>query len=334
VNNNQSDIDQLIARSLAGETTQPEEETLQAWMGASDSNKAHYNSLKKAFDLSAEFYKQRKEIPAINIDVEWNHFLNKSAALNDTTHVVPISRTNSFSWLRIAASVLLIAVSGFIVNYFIADKNIVIQTAGVTREVILPDGSKVTLNRNSSLSYSPDFNSNQRSVTLKGEAFFDVMPNKEKPFIISTQSAKVQVLGTSFNVQAYDSLNEMEVVVQTGTVKVKGAGREIQLEAGDKGVYSKESNKLIQTTNLDMNFLAWKTRKFIFIETDLKTVVETLNHAYQTKIDFATQVSPGCVVTVTFDQQDIEAILNVLKTTLNLTYRIENGKIIITKADC
>jgi transmembrane sensor len=335
VNNEQNHIDELIARSLAGETTAHEENELAAWKGLSGENQAHFLALKKAFEMGERYLKDSKKLASLNIDQEWNQFLQKSQAGRAVNMLpLPAAPRTTFNWLRIAAAIVLVAVSGFIVNYLISDHSIVIETA--KEEITLPDGSRVTLNANSRISFASEFNTATREVTLEGEAFFDVTRNPQKPFIINAREAKVEVLGTSFNVRAYQAQENLEVVVQTGTVKVSVAEvqKEVMLQAGDRGVFARANMSLVQTTNADINFLAWKTQQIIFMETDLRTVVETLNRTYQANIRIAADIPTTCAVTVTFDKQSLEAVLNVLKTTLNLTLQNESGGVVITHADC
>jgi len=339
VSKEQNNIDELITRSLAGETTAEEEKNLSAWIALAEKNKEHYEKLKRAFMLGDAYYKKEKQPePVLDIDQEWNHFLKQiDAKPKDNVRTLESPSKTYSVWMRVAAALLMVVVSGFIINYFIsANKTTVIETADATQEITLPDGSQVTLNKNSQLAYTNDFGKETRSVSLKGEAFFDVARDPQKRFVINVNEATVEVLGTSFNVQAYHAEKQLEVVVATGTVKlsVPNVKQEVTLQAGDRGVYARTEKQLTQITNTDINFLAWKTRKFIFMETDLYTVIETINHAYQTNITIAANVPATCMVTVIFDQQSLEAILNVLKTTLNLTYKTENGTIIITDAGC
>jgi ferric-dicitrate binding protein FerR (iron transport regulator) len=173
-------------------------------------------------------------------------------------------------------------------------------------------------------------------VILKGEAFFEVAHDANKAFVIQVNGANVEVLGTSFNVQGYESRTAIEVTVQTGVVKfsVPELQQEVKLVAGQQGVYSKGNQQLTSAPNADLNFLSWNTRKLVFMENDLRTVVETLNKTYQAEIVLATDIPGSCVVTVTFDQQTLEAVLHVLETTLNLTYRKTGNRIEIIRAGC
>lgn len=329
--------DDLIIRHLTGETSAEEEKQLHVWMAQLPEHEKHYLEVKKILELSSKHYLQSsKERSDINIDLEWGRFVS---AISDKE--VPIRaivpENSSRLWLRIAATLLLLVVSGFIINYFVFNNTeMQFRSGNSTLPVTLPDGSKIILNKNSRLSYASNFGEEDRRVTLKGEAFFDVERNPLKPFVIAVNQAEVEVLGTSFNVQGYDDRKEIEVIVQTGVVRfsVQQENREVELMAGQKGVYSKEARKLISGVNEDLNFLSWNTRKIVFVENDLRSVVETLNETYQVNIILPATIPSTCIVTVTFDHQTLESVLNVLKTTLNLTYKINGSQIEIVAAGC
>ena len=106
------------------------------------------------------------------------------------------------------------------------------------------------------------------------------------------------------------------------------------LQAGDRGVYNPQQQTVQNEINTDVNFNAWKTRRLTFTEAKLQTVVETLNQVYHANIVIAVPVPDTCLVTVSFDQQDLTDVLNVLKVTLNLEYTIQKNKIEITRAGC
>lgn len=333
-------VKELITKYLADEASSEETRALQEWITQAPENERHYLAYKRVFELSQQHYAQKAEdTHTVDIDQEWGHFMNniRERAAQPEAKIRTLEKPSYSVWYKIAAAILLFAVSGWIITRFVTSGNdMIYQTASNTMTVKLPDGSQVILNRNSELSYSASFDDENRTVILKGEAFFDVTPNPQKPFIIEANDARVEVVGTSFNVLAYDSLGEIEVVVQSGVVKLTGADRktEVKLQAGDKGIYSKASHQLSSGINKDINFLSWNTRKLVFTEDDLRTVVATLNKTYHTNISIAADVPASCVVTVTFDQQSLEAVLNVLETTLNLTLRTSGNQIEITAAGC
>ncbi len=329
--------DELIIRHLTGETSSQEEKQLLMWMAQLPENKRHYLDVKKVFELSTKhFAENSKQQVDINVDQEWNKFVN-TIEKKETPIRPLISERSSRLWLQIAAVLLLVVASGFVINFFIFRNTYTqFQTAGNTQSVSLPDGSTVILNKHSEISYTSSFGKTDRQVTLKGEAFFEIKRDTQKPFVVSINNTEVEVLGTSFNVQGYDDRQEIEVIVQTGLVKfsVPEVKHEVKLAAGQKGIYSKADNGLSSAANTDINFLSWNTRKIIFMENDLRSVIETLNKTYLVNITLPADISPSCVVTVTFDHQSLESILNVLKTTLNLEYRIKGNQIEIISAGC
>jgi len=173
-------------------------------------------------------------------------------------------------------------------------------------------------------------------VYLEGEAFFSITPDKEHPFLIHANNTIIQVLGTSFNVSAYPSQDNVAVVVETGVVKfsVPENKKGLILKPGDKGIYYKAGNEFQVNTNVDPNFLSWKTRHIVFDGTTLSDVINTLNKVYHSQIELASGVNGNCQVTVTFDHQDLNSVLKVLKATLNFTYKTQDNKIIITQTGC
>ena len=104
-------------------------------------------------------------------------------------------------------------------------------------QVTLPDGSNIYLNRNTILSYQKNFGRDDRNVTLSGEAFFDIAPDTEKPFIVDAGKASVKVVGTSFNVITNNHDSAVEVFVKTGKVMLSGdtGNRNLEIEPGIYG---------------------------------------------------------------------------------------------------
>jgi ferric-dicitrate binding protein FerR (iron transport regulator) len=339
VNDDKNDIvKELIPRYLTGEASSEEERKLLTWIAETPENEREYLGCKKIFESSETYYsKKATEELDVDIDKEWNHFLGNIAEKDARIRTLEPKTPSYGIWYKIAATVLLIAVSVYLINNFISQaEDKVYQTAEHPLSVELPDGSTVILNRQSQLSVTTSFNRDHRTVNLTGEAFFDVTHNATKPFVINVNNAQVEVVGTSFNIRAYNMNNEVEVIVKTGLVKlsVPELKTEIKLSAGQRGIYATEKKKLDSSVNTDINFLAWNTREIIFEETDLRTVIETLNKTYGVTIVIAADVPASCVVTVTFDHQTLEAVLHVLETTLNLTYTINGNQITITSAGC
>jgi transmembrane sensor len=331
-------VKELIATSLAGEATAEQQKKLGEWINASADNARKFEAYKKVFALSEKHYARRNEQRLnIDIDQEWNHFTNRIIASGLDKPVRKLEAERSNIWLKVAASLLIVLAAGIGLYYFTSKNDITeFQTANNTQLITLPDGSSISLNQHSSIRYDENFGELNRTVSMTGEGFFDITPNTQKPFIINLKNASIEVVGTSFNVLAYDSLQETSVVVKTGIVRfsVPALKEEVKLTAGEKGVYTSDLHQLISLKNEDPNFIAWKTKELVFNEDELKTVIETLNKTYHAHIVIGAGVPDSCVVTVKFNQQTLEAIMRVLETTLNLTYSIHGDTIEITSAGC
>ncbi len=322
----------LIAKYLMGEATPDEERTLSAWIAANDSNRIHFEKTKAALEISVKHKPVAQEPLNIDVDQEWNRFLENA---NQSDNVLRMPTGSN--WLRIAAAILLLVASGVLINYFInSGSDFVYQTAENTQLVTLPDNSQVVLNRNSVLTFADSFLEQERRVSLRGEAFFEVQKDPTKPFVIECDGAEVVVVGTSFNVDNSNFQGTLEVVVSSGKVKIasmKGKD-EILLEAGDKGVFDRVSGRLNEQKNDDANFMSWKTKKLEFDGSSLIDVVTALSDTYGVDISVAVEVPASCLVTATFDNQDLDAVLKILQSTLGLTYKRTKGQIEITEVEC
>jgi ferric-dicitrate binding protein FerR (iron transport regulator) len=128
----------------------------------------------------------------------------------------------------------------------------------------------------------------------------------------------------------------VEVVVTTGVVSLetKQGNGKVKLTAGQKGTYSKMTDKVVSTVNQDINFLSWNTERLVFVENDLRSVLETLKKTYNANINIRADIPVTCIVTVTFDHQSLESVLKVLESTLNLRYIINGNTVEITEAGC
>ena len=201
---------------------------------------------------------------------------------------------------------------------------------------ILPDGTSVKLHIGTSIRFPKKFDKQNRIVELSGEAFFEVVPNAQKPFIVETEGASVKVLGTSFNVSAYKNQTLVEVIVQTGRVELQQNNKKqkagVMLSTGEKGAFNKASNSIEKVSQFDHNQLSWITHEIAFDVSALSKVVSTLEHAYGIRVNVEKDVDLTQLITATFKQQQPDYILGVIALTLNLdiqttehnTYVIKN----------
>ena len=199
---------------------------------------------------------------------------------------------------------------------------------GAKKEIMLPDGSKVTLNTDSELIYPEVFNDSLREVTLIGEAFFDVKSDVSKPFIVYANKIKIKVLGTSFNIKSYSDDKNIETTLVTGKVElIKDKETPIILAPSQKAVFHKVENTLeIEEVNSN-DVIAWKTGKLIFNKTSLQEVVADLERKYNVKININSLKLLDYVYTGTFDNLSIDEVLNLLTISSPIKYSIKNEEI-------
>ena len=161
--------------------------------------------------------------------------------------------------------------------------NIVSVNKGQRAGITLPDGTIVHLNSESKLTYTPDFNGKLREVVLEGEAFFEVTPNKEKPFIVKTSVFDVEVLGTSFNVSVYNDENIVETALMEGKVKLTMQGcpsKPVYLTPSQKFIYSRSDRQGTISIMEGDTELAWKQGILAFNAEPLEEVFRKIERWY------------------------------------------------------
>ena len=284
-----------------------------------------------------DLYFDLKKYPAEKALKKVQNKIKKNSQSNSTRFRKLISNP----LMRVAAALLvaaLLSVAGYeiVANRSASVKILEISSAEqVVKSFKLPDGTLVSLNSDTQLKYPKRFGKDTREVTIEGEAFFEVKPNKNKPFIIHAGNAQIKVLGTSFNVSAYPRARLVEVIVETGKVQVSNKLNvteqtdELILDPGDKGTLVYSSNVLLKTTNQDLNFMAWKTHNLIFRATSLSEVIGNLEKVYKVNIRLGDPKLNGLLLTAHFNNYSLDFILKVIETTFKIETQKTNGQYIL-----
>ena len=242
-------------------------------------------------------------------------------------------------WGQIAASILLLFASGLTILYYIqhqelqtlAEQDVIVRSGDSgTSQVSLPDGTLVRLNANSSLTYQQNFGQNNRKVKLSGEGYFEVKKNTEKKFIVNTGYIDVTVLGTKFNLYAYEDKDIIEMALVEGHVNVstsKPPYQTICVKPNEKVTYNKYDNKLnIEKTTTKIE-TAWLNKELVFREEKLENVFQCISRKFRVKFSIDSSVSVDDVYTGAFDDEKIEDILEVLKIHYGFNYTVKDRKI-------
>lgn len=307
-------MDDLLVKCMLEEATTEERQEVDAWLLASEENKRYYLHFKLIWKQSSEL----AVTSSVNENDAWNRFKDRT---QKETIVVEMPRHNQWSWLRIAASLfVLMGVGWFAYTNLFKNQSqemVSIQSKNESLADTLPDGSIITLNRMSSITYPEDFGKgSKRPVTLKGEAFFDVHPDKTKPFVITVNEVTVTVLGTSFNIKSNG--RGTEVIVETGLVEVGKSNESIKLKPKEKVIIEEGDGKLTKEKSEDELYKYYRTKKFVCNDLPLSELIERFNEAYQANIVIEAPSAKNLRINTTFDQRPLVSNLQVIAQTFNL----------------
>lgn len=326
----QQDIDSLIAKVLAEEANPEEHRLLDDWKKASPNNQTYFEDSKSIFERIAGL---KEDVP-VNTALAWKKLETK---LNTPAgKIIPLfGRTRV---LQAAASLFLLVSLGFLMNWLFSPAttdSMQLATTTQSKEESLPDGSKVLLDKNSSITYVLTAQ-NVRQVKLKGAAHFEVVHNEEKPFVIEANGVLIKDIGTAFEVKALPESDLVEVRVDEGEVQFyteKNNG--LRLVKGEKAAYNKLSKTFSKLSpSASENNFNRLTRRFNFENTPLSDVVEELNAAYNSNIRLENSKIGACRLSVSFNDEKLDLLLAVIAETFNLKLQRQDSTIILQGEGC
>lgn len=192
-------------------------------------------------------------------------------------------------------------------------------------QLILPDGSKVWLNAGSSLHFPTAFAGKERRVELKGEAYFEVAKNRAMPFKVIANDMEVKVLGTHFNVMAYEDEKSMNTTLLEGSVQVlKGSGR-VYLEPGEEAVLNKTSGNMNVSTADIEQAVAWKNGYFIFSDENIESIMRKVSRWYNVDVTFKGNMNNKDFVGTISRNKNVSELLQMLELTGAVHFSIVPG---------
>jgi len=199
-------------------------------------------------------------------------------------------------------------------------------SAGEQKRLILPDGSVVVLNSAGSIRFPYAFAESRREVQLEGQAFFQVTANKHKPFLVKTGRVCTRVLGTSFDIKAYQNDERIDITVTSGKVQVMAGRQSVNLLPNQKASYNVISEKLLQTElSSQITKPGWLTGELVFEGADMKEIIETLNRTYNVQIECLYPQLAKCHIDARFNNESIDQIMSILCNYLDASYE-KSGK--------
>jgi transmembrane sensor len=331
---------ELLAAYLTGQISTEDAMVVEKWVEYSLENRQYFDEYVKLWEETGKI-----DPPPIFVDTNkaWNiisdridRYEQKRAGHMKVSKQKLFTRSFVF---RIAAVLLipLISILGYLLikTYTHQGKMLEITASSTSVYNILPDGTSVTLNSNSSLTYPAKFNRKTRTVLMKGEVFFDVIPDKNQPFIVCTENTEIFVTGTKFNVRSYADEPEIVVYVESGTVIMKidnsesGQISSIALNAGEKGIYYKTTQQLEKFSLPETNDLFWINKTLIFNRTPLFQVISDIEKNYNVTIDLKHEQLKTLRLTSSFENENIDTILHIIAGTFDLKLSKEDTHFIL-----
>lgn len=234
----------------------------------------------------------------------------------------------------VAAVTLLCVLSWSVYNYLSPATLRTVSTLAEAQTIRLPDGTEVTLNHFSSLTYPERFKTGQREVSLSGEAYFEVAKDKEHPFVVQTESVDVEVLGTHFNVEAYPDDPEVETTLLEGSVAVSNKSNSLRLvlKPNESAIYNKVKNSLTCQTSKDASEeVAWRKGEFLFNNLPLQEIARQLSNAFDVEILIRDKALQDYKIKARFNNQEgLGQILDLLSRAGHFSYSQNKKQITIT----
>jgi ferric-dicitrate binding protein FerR (iron transport regulator) len=214
----------------------------------------------------------------------------------------------------------------------------VVTERGERARVQFADGTTAMLNVDSRLQLPRRFDAGRRVVHLTGEAFFEVKTDSTRPFVLKTDDATVRVTGTSFNVRGYPDDEDVEVAVAEGGVVFRshpatGADHTsaLALTTGDVARLRRASAQVTKRESADLDaFTAWTRGRLLFDNTPLRQVAGRLERWYNLDVEIRDAEIASLRLTADLKSQSVRNVLDVISTTLNIAYRIDDGTVYLT----
>jgi len=303
----------IITKYLEGRSTKAEQTKLLMWLRKKE-NRLVFNSYSLAWKNSLD----ENQFPAES-EESWNTI--QTALLQKSYNRWQISRkANQF--FRIAAIFFFVISLGSLTYFFTTQSKSlpefytsIMAENGQISKVELPDGSQVWLNSGSKISYNNYFASNNRDISLSGEAYFQITKNEDIPLVVSSGDLRVKVLGTKFNVEAYPESHQINVVLESGKVELLNSKVEsfsYKLKPGERATFDKNDRNLkIDNVNTS-KFTSWKEGIINIYDQSLEELAVRLETRYNQKFEIAEDVK-DFHYTFTIENESLDEIIKLME---------------------
>ena len=334
---------ELITRKLSGEATAEELEEVESMLSVDPEAAARYKSIE-------QYWGQHENANQFFVEEAFEKIVNRleMAPPASIVEIRPSGKRSIKSILQVAAAAAVIFVAGLFLFTKSYNRNskltgqqpVLIQQEnpkGIRRALTLADGTKIWLNAASKIQYPGEFTGTIREVYLVGEAFFDVAKNPSMPFIIHLANGTVRVLGTSFNIRAYDNEKVIETSVASGSVafipkyeKSKKKQDTVFLSPDNKVRYLFTKEEVIIEATDSREDKAWIAGKMAFKGLTFEEIAVELERSFGKKIVFVSDAVKSYRLTGSFQDNSLEEIFFYLSKSKAFNYKITEAEVLIS----
>lgn len=329
------DESSLIARFLEKNLDEDELINLKNWLNESCENRKLFDQYNEVWQLSNVVFNEGQ----YNTEAGWNS-LQKTITKNNTNannRFRLVGNNQLVIWK--VASVAAMLVAALFIGLFIRkndrlsnNQTVTIQSPrGEKSKIILADSTVVWLNSESQLTYSNDFESDMRIVTLSGEGYFDVTKDCDRPFIVKTMNADIEVYGTRFNVSSYPDEQQTETTLEEGKIGVYIVGKStpVAVNPGQRFIFNKQTGETsLEQVDTDL-YTSWKENKLRFDNALFGDVVKKLERWYDVKIFLDKDLINSERYTMCIKTESLREVLKRVKLTTSMSYKIDEEKVFI-----
>ena len=326
-------MEEIIYKYLNKTLTPEENEQLKNWLASREENKIILTKL-------SSFYRNDESRLPISKEIVWDEIHQRLE--RSTASATPTIRMSWRMVSRIAAVLVIVSTLVTIAYLYSFEtkkveplvNNTIFKETPLGSKVTtkLPDGSLVTLNSGSKISFSEEFDENKREVHLSGEAFFEVVHNLNKPFLVRMDGDVVRVLGTSFNIRSYPEDSAVYVSVATGRVSYSiPSGDEVILEPNRMATYLPHRRSLTTGEVNGLQAFGWKDKVLYFNDITFDKVVTELERWYGIQIVYSNEQAFKGSYSEQFNNPTLSEVLHSLSFVYRFDFEIDGRKVILTK---
>lgn len=308
-----NDIDEVIARQLSGEQSAEDEALIAQWLATDEANAQYYTQLRRLWSVAPSVQ------PPLDQSIDTEAALQKVKRGFVTVAPKPVAKRLPL-WYALAAAAsvcLLVAVFVLLRREPPVPETIIAAADKVVNDT-LTDGSIVALNRRAVL--ATRVTDKQRRVKLRGEAFFEVKPDVQRPFVVEVAELEIKVVGTAFNVDQQTDSNVVKVSVKEGKVRLQHADQAVLLIAGQQAVFNRLEGRIeTLSATANPNTGAFRDRMLTFDNIPLSEVLTTLEKVYGASFTLKNPRLMDCRLVGRYPNLSLERILQILQDTFLLT---------------